>query len=156
MYQYGSDPVRDQVLVGQLTSTHRFVCWFFGVELESGWDSNIYYHTGFHEAALIVEYRCDLNFAMCTASFRCRCFSPQHSSEMVNILSSEGPWSTQVGGESHGHIEPSSCLGFRLRDGASRCMYHQENQLIIYVGPTSCVLLIIHSKGERVVDATYS
>ena len=81
------------------------------------------------------------------------------SSEMVSVLSSDGPWSIQVGRESHGRIEPSSCLGFRLRDGASSgklCMDHQENQSMIYVGPTSCFFLIIHSKGERVVDATYT
>ena len=52
------------------------------------------------------------------------------SSEIINVLS----LSTEVG---EFRIEPSSCLGFSLRDGASSRklrMDHQENQLRIYAG----------------------
>ena len=73
VYQCGPDPVRGQVLVGQSTSTHRFVSWSFG-------------------------------------------FMPEKSSGKLRM--------------------------------------DHENQLRIYVGRMLCFLLIIQSKGKRVVCAT--
>jgi len=56
--------------------------------------------------------------------------------------------STQVGDFP---IEPSGCLGFSLRDGASSgklCMGHHEDRLRIYVGPTSRFLQ--HERDELI------
>jgi hypothetical protein len=66
---------------------------------------------------------------------------------------SPSPQSTQVG---EFPIEPSSCLGFSLRDGASSgklCMDHDENQLRIFVGPTSCFLQ--HERDELLDHAVF-